>query len=197
MVADLVYPVSAAPLYPRPSIERPGPQAFPKEEMLPLVEPTGQVYGQASRAWCHSGAKPLHPVVHLHIADPEGRVCLQKRAETKDLLPGYWDTAVGGHVSYGEQVGEALYREAAEELGLVAFSPILLDSYIYESARDRELIFVFGLIGHPRLVPGADEVSRIRWWTPQELDEAWGKKQLTPNFEEEFPRIRQRLLALL
>ena len=82
------------------------------------MEPSGLVYGRATRDWCHSGSKVLHPVVHLHIVDRFGNIYLQKRAMTKDLLPGYWDTAVGGHVTYGEQAVEALYREAAEELGL-------------------------------------------------------------------------------
>ena len=35
---DLVYPSEPAPLYPRPSIDRPGKQSFPKGEVLPLVE---------------------------------------------------------------------------------------------------------------------------------------------------------------
>jgi isopentenyldiphosphate isomerase len=29
---------------------------------------------------------------------------LQKRSETKDIQPGKWDTAVGGHVDYGETI---------------------------------------------------------------------------------------------
>ena len=37
------------------------------KEMFPLVNEEGVVVGCATRAYCHSGAKPLHPVVHLHI----------------------------------------------------------------------------------------------------------------------------------
>ena len=94
---DLVYPVSIAPLASAGKGAR---------EMVPVVEPTGTVIGRASRASCHSGTKLLHPVVHLHIINRFGQVYLQRRAATKTLLPLYWDTAVGGHVNYGEYLLE-------------------------------------------------------------------------------------------
>lgn len=194
---DLVYPSSPAPLYPRPSVDNPGIQPVPTGEMLPLVEPSGLVYGQATREYCHSGSHVLHPVVHLHIIDHFGKLYLQKRSMTKDLLPGYWDTAVGGHVSYGETILEALYRETSEELGLTAFNPIGLGAYIWQTQRDNEYVFVHAILGHPTLHPNAEEVSEGRWWTFEELDRAMGQNVLTPNFESEFGRIRDRLLAML
>jgi len=194
---DLVYPSSPAPLYPRPSVDHPGKQSAPTGEMLPLVEPSGLVYGQASREYCHSGSHVLHPVVHLHIIDHFGRLYLQKRSMTKDLLPGYWDTAVGGHVSYGETILEALYRETSEELGLTAFNPVFLETSEWETERDREFVFVFACVGHPDLHPENDEVTEGRWWTQEELTAAIGKDLLTPNFEAEYARIQGMLLALL
>ena len=194
---DLIYPSSPAPLYPRPSVDHPGKPACPTDELLPLMEPNGMVYGQASRAWVHSGVQVLHPVVHLHIVDRFGKVYLQKRSMNKDLLPGYWDTAVGGHVSYGESVLEALYRETAEEIGLEAFNPVFLEAYEYLTRRDREFVFVHAVVGHPELRPNMAEVSEGRWWTVPELEETMGKDILTPNFESEFKRIKDKLMALL
>lgn len=194
---DLLYPSEPAPLYPRPSIERPGNRRIPQGEMLPLIEPSGLVYGQAKRDWCHEGSRPLHPVVHLHLIDRFGRIYLQKRSEQKDLYPGYWDTAVGGHITYGEHPEEALYREAAEELGLHAFLPELLDSYLYENEREREWVFVYAVTGHPDLAPDNAEVSEGKWWTREELDAVWDRNVLTPQFKSEFLKIRERLLALL
>jgi len=194
---ELVYPLDPAPVYPRPTVDAPGFPAVSSEEMLPLIEPSGLVYGQATRAWCHSGAKPLHPVVHLHLIDREGRIFLQKRSMAKDLLPGYWDTAVGGHVTYGELAEESLYREAAEELELTAFNPTFLGTYVWETERDREFVFIFASVGHPELAPDNDEVTEGRWWTQEELAASMGKHLLTPNFEAEFTRIRDQLLSLL
>ncbi len=73
-MTDLVYPGGPVILYPRPSVDHPGPFPQPKGEMLPIVEPSGLVYGKAPRDWCHSGAKPLHPVVHLHLIDRDGNI---------------------------------------------------------------------------------------------------------------------------
>ena len=115
----------------------------------------------------------------------------------KDLLPGYWDTAVGGHVTYGELAQEALYREAAEELGLTRFNPIFLEAYVWETERDREYVFIYAAVGHPDLTPDNPEVTEGRWWTREELVAAAGKDVLTPNFEAEYARIESKLLALL
>ena len=194
---DLVYPLEPAPVFPRPSVDNPGSPALPAEEMLPLVEESGRVYGQATRSYCHSGAHVLHPVVHLHLVDRMGRIYLQKRSLEKDLLPGYWDTAVGGHVTYGETAEESLYREAAEELGLTAFLPVFLEAYVWETQRDREYVFVFAAVGHPDLHPDNPEVTEGKWWTREELLSAAGKDILTPNFEAEFARVEGRLFALL
>ena len=86
-----------------------------KEEWLPIVDEKGEVTGQAPRSICHSGSKLLHPVVHLHITNDRHELFLQKRSMKKDLLPGMWDTAVGGHIGVNEKVEDALKREASEE----------------------------------------------------------------------------------
>lgn len=194
---DLFYPATPAPLYPKPSADNPGRPAVPAGEMLPLIEPDGIVYGQAPRAWCHSGTSALHPVVHLQIMDRDGNVYLQKRSMIKNRWPGRWDMAVGGHVSYGERILETLYREAAEELGLTEFNPSYLDTYIFETKRDRELVVVFAFIGHPNLNPDNAEVTEGRWWTQAEIAASLGKNVFTPSFEDEFSRVREKLLAML
>jgi len=165
--------------------------------MFPVIEPDGEVIGMASRAYCHSGAKILHPVVHLHIINRRGELYLQKRSMKKDIQPGKWDTAVGGHVDYGEKVTEALYREASEELGLTDFNPIYLQSYLFESEIEREMVNVFAAVGSFDLAPDRDEVDEGRWWPFREIEESLGKSVFTPNFEQEFDRIGRRLPALL
>ena len=106
-----------------------------KEEWLPIVDEKGEVTGQAPRSICHSGSKLLHPVVHLHITNDRHELFLQKRSMKKDLLPGMWDTAVGGHIGVNEKVEDALKREASEELGITDFEARFLGNYVWESAR--------------------------------------------------------------
>lgn len=193
---ELIYPYDSAPVIPAPTADSSAVRVC-ASEWFPVIEPNGLVIGRSTRQYCHSGAKPLHPVVHLHIIDRFSRIYLQKRSMKKDIQPGKWDTAVGGHVSYGEGILEAVYREASEELGFMEFNPILLETYRFESEIEAELVNVFAVVGSYDLHPDLDEVDEGRWWELADIDDALGKGVFTPNFESEFSMIRKQLLALL
>ena len=193
---ELIYPYDIAPMVPAPTAESPV-RELPGQEYFPVVEPNGLVIGRALRRYCHSGAKPLHPVVHLHIIDRYSRIYLQQRPLTKRIQPGKWDTAVGGHVSYGELLLESLYRETSEEVGLTSFNPIHLITYEFESDVEKELVNVYAAVGSYELTPNPDELADGRWWDLAEIDENIGKGVFTPNFESEFAMIRKSLLSLL
>ncbi len=193
---ELIYPVEPAPALPAPTAESPSERRL-VGEVFPVVEESGLVVGRAERAYCHGGSRLLHPVVHLHIIDREERIYLQKRSMKKDIQPGKWDTAVGGHVDYGESLAEALLRESMEELHLTRFNPVYIGTYPYDSDRERELVNIFAAVGSFDICPDMDEVTEGRFWTMAEIDAAMGKGVLTPNFEMEFGKIRNRLLALL
>lgn len=163
-------------------------QSDNNQEMFPIVDEEGNITGAATRGECHSGSKQLHPVVHLHVFSSKGDLYLQKRPEWKDIQPGKWDTAVGGHVDLGESVDMALKREVQEELGITDFIPEHLTSYVFESARERELVFVYKTVYDGDIHP-SDELDDGRFWSLEEIKEHIGKGIFTPNFEEEFKRV--------
>lgn len=193
---ELIYQYDIAPVIPAPTADSPV-VPDPGVEYFPVVEPNGLVVARAAREYCHSGAKSLHPVVHLHIIDRFSRIYLQKRPLSKKIQPGKWDTAVGGHVSYGEHLLEALYRESSEELGFSEFNPIHIVTYEFESEVEKELINVYAAVGHYDLKPDPEELDGGQWWELADIDEGIGKGIFTPNFESEFQMIRKSLLALL
>ena len=156
--------------------------------MFPIVDEDGNILSAATRGECHSGSKLLHPVVHLHVFNSRGELYLQKRPEWKDIQPGKWDTAVGGHIDLGESVEMALKREVREELGIEDFTPELLTHYVFESAREKELVFAHKTVYDGEIHP-SEELDGGRFWSIEEIIANIGKEVFTPNFESEFKRL--------
>ena len=165
------------------------------DEIFPLVDAEGNVIGSATRSRCHSGSRLLHPVVHLHVFNTRGDIFLQQRSLTKDIQPGKWDTAVGGHVDYGEIAAEAILRETREEIGITDVTPRFLFKYVYDSIQERELVYVFTAIVNDdcHFTLNHDEVTDGRFFSHHEIESLTGKNFFTPNFELEYPMLIKAL----
>ncbi|MEE0690661.1 MAG: NUDIX domain-containing protein [Bacteroidaceae bacterium] len=159
-----------------------------QDELLPLVDENGNITGAATRGECHNGSMMMHPVVHLHVFNSKGELYLQKRPEWKDIQPGKWDTAVGGHIDLGEHVEQALFREAGEELGIEGFTPEALPQYAFRSACECEMVYPYKTVYDKDIRP-SEETSGGRFWSMDEIRESIGKGILTPNFEQEFRKL--------
>jgi isopentenyldiphosphate isomerase/intracellular septation protein A len=165
------------------------------EEWFPIVNEDGAVTGRAPRSVCHDGKSMLlHPVVHLHLFNKDGKLFLQKRSLQKDIQPGRWDTSVGGHLAPGENVEDALKRETMEEIGIKDITPQFIHRYVWESSRERELVFSFITVSE--MVPEFDrnEIEEGCFWTLDEISKSIGKGIFTPNFEHEFGLLRQKII---
>jgi isopentenyldiphosphate isomerase/intracellular septation protein A len=167
-------------------------RAYANDEWLPLVDEEGKILGRAPRKVVHAHSMLLHPVVHLHVFH-QGKLYLQKRPLHKLVQPGKWDTAVGGHIGYGEPVDASLQREAYEEIGIKNFKAQLIAQYIWESKIEKELVFSFITHFTGPIKPNADEVDEGRFWSLDEIENNMGKGVFTPNFEKEFALLKQGL----
>jgi len=167
------------------------------EEWFPVVNEEGAITGRAPRSVCHDGkSKLLHPVVHLHIFNREGKLFLQKRSAKKDIQPGKWDTSVGGHMAPEESVEAALQRETMEETGLKELQVQFINKYVWESSREKELVFSFLTVTEKVPVVNPDEIDEGRFWSVDEIAANTGKEVFTPNFEKEFRLLKEKFLAL-
>ena len=165
--------------------------AFENEEWLPVVEEDGKIIGKAPRSLCHKGEKILHPVVHLHVLNSHGHIYLQKRPMNKLVQPGKWDTAVGGHISYGEDLETALRREAYEEIGLENFSARALGNYRWDSEIESELVYYFVSYDYQKIKLHSEEVEEGKFWSTSQIERQIGKGIFTPNFEFEYPLLKK------
>lgn len=154
-------------------------------EWLTVVDAKGGVKGKATRKHCHGQEKLMHPVVHLHLLKGNS-IYLQKRPENKDIQPGKWDTAVGGHISFGEDIETGLNREANEELGLINIQPRFLLKYVWETQLEKELVYTFYVKDIDEITINKSELADGKYWSVHQIRENLGKGVFTPNFEKEF-----------
>ena len=89
----------------------------------------------------------------------------------------------------GESVKMALKREVREELGITDFTPEVITNYVFESAREKELVFVHKTVYDGEIHP-SDELDGGRFWSIEEIKENIGKGIFTPNFEQEIERVK-------
>lgn len=111
---------------------------------------------------------------HFHVAagilqDEEGRVLISERI-CDGPFDGLWEFP-GGKISANESAAEALYRELAEELGVIVLdSRAFMD--LHHEYPDRIVDLEFFLITGWRGEPAGLEGQGIRWLSPDELDPA-------------------------
>ncbi len=163
------------------------------EEYFAEVDEDGKIIGKISRTTAHEGSKRLHPVIHVHVFNSKGELLLQKRSPTKKIQPGKWDTAVGGHIKFGENIEDAIKRETFEEINIKDVKVDFLTRYVWQSEIEKELVFVYITVFDDINFMPNDEVEEVKFWKINEIKKNLGKGVLTPNFEFEFQKIISKI----
>jgi len=155
-------------------------------DLVDLVDDSDRVIGVAPRNACHGNPALIHRAVHVLLFDDRQQLLLQKRAVTKDIQPGKWDTSVGGHLDPGESYRAAAVREMFEELNVQGVPLTQLYSSKIRNQIESENILTFMTIYSGPIDFAPDEIEEIRLWSATEIEAALGSGCFTPNFEEEW-----------
>ncbi len=87
------------------------------EDLLDVVDEHDNPLREAPR-WLVHCDRLLHRAVHIFVFDPQDRLLIQVRSETKDEDPLLYTSSASGHVDAGESYDQAARRELQEELGV-------------------------------------------------------------------------------
>ena len=156
------------------------------DELLDIVNEQGDIIGSAPRSVVHGNPSLIHRVVHVLVFNRGSDLLLQKRSYTKDVAPGRWDTSVGGHVGFGEELVISSQREMEEELGIVGYEPEYLYSYMHSNPYETELVMSYRCIYEGKITFNQEEIDEVRFWSFDDIMDAVGKEVLSDNFEHEF-----------
>lgn len=87
-------------------------------EQWDIFDKNGQTTGKTvTRGRITLDKGEYHLVVHIWIIGSDGRLLIQRRSDSKPLMPGEW-AATGGAAIAGESSLDAAKRELYEELGI-------------------------------------------------------------------------------
>jgi len=159
-----------------------------KIEFLPVLDENLLITGKEERSKFHNNpeGKLLHPVIHLHLFNSKNELFLQLRPLNKIIQPGKWDTAVGGHVNYGESIETSLVRESKEEIGINPVNSKKIMEYIWETQAEKELVHVFLL--NTKQIPkiNKEELAGGQFWKLGDIKAKMNSGIFTENFIYEF-----------
>ena len=148
-----------------------------------------RVVGQSTRGKCHGNPLLVHAVARIHVFDRQGNILLQLRSPNKDVQPGRWDTAVGGHLMPGEDAETAARREMGEELGVVPSHLTFLHRFLWHTPIETEWVSTFCAVHEGPFVPDPYEIAGLRFWSRQTILDQVGTGIFTPAFEDEFAKL--------
>lgn len=165
-----------------------------ENEVFEIVDESNRIIGKARRSEFHGNPDLIHRTVHLLIFHPDGRILLQKRSFDKDIQPGKWDSAVGGHLELGETFEQAAFRETNEELGIEIKGSLnfLFDSKIRNDI-ESENVKVFSYLHSGPFSYCKNEIDQIKFWGRIELEKTLNENPeiFTPNLIFELQKLRE------
>jgi len=119
-----------------------------KDQLLQLVDKSGNIVGTATREECHKGKGKTHLAFLAFVFDSGGKIILTKRSKSKTLWGNFWDASVVSHVLTNESVEAAANRRGKEELGVdVEFKDLGAFYYYIKHGESSENEYCHVLVG--------------------------------------------------
>lgn len=164
------------------------PDASPGE-LVEEVDRDGSVLRLVTRSAMRAG-RLRHRAVFVVVTNAAGDLLVHRRADSKDVWPGWWDIAVGGVTAPGESWETAARRELREETGIEAAVLEPLGTGLYEDDTVRVVGAVFRCESEGPFEFPDGEIEEAHWAKRGELGHWFaGKRFLPDSLALVLPRI--------
>lgn len=151
----------------------------PRDELVEHVDADNNVIEVVTRR--RMRAENLrHRSVAIVVTSSDGRLLVHRRADDKDVFPGWWDLAAGGVVAAGESYDDAARRELAEELGVEGASLEPVTEARHDDEHAREICAVYRVVHDGPFRFDDGEITEARFVTPDELGELLDTERFLP-----------------
>ena len=141
-------------------------------ELVILVDAADRQIGTAPKLAAHREGR-LHRAISVQIADPLGRLLLQKRHIAKYHSGGLWTNTCCSHPRPGETTLAAAQRRLAAEMGIAcALSPLFKTTYRASLDNDmieHEIVHVFAGSYEGAISADPQEADGYAWVTAEAL----------------------------
>lgn len=134
-----------------------------------------------------------HLVVHIWVVSSDGKILIQRRSDTKKLMPGEW-AATGGAAVSGEDSFTAARRELFEELGIKSNKETL--KKILRIKRRNSLLDIWMIESNvpvSQLKLQESEVAEAKWITLEELKIMIKENKFHNYGKEYFERVFRKI----
>ena len=130
-----------------------------------------------------------HLVVHIWVVSSDGKILIQRRSDTKKLMPGEW-AATGGAGISGEDSFTAAQRELFEELGIMSDKNTLKKALRIKRRNSLlDIWFIKSDVETSKLKLQESEVAEAKWVTAEELKVMVENEEFHNYGNEYFERV--------
>lgn len=142
--------------------------ADPEEELVEWVDESDRVIAVVPRARMRR-ENLRHRSAAVVVMSTDARLLIHRRADTKDLRPGWWDVCAGGVLAVGESYEDAARRELAEEVGVTDVPLRPLGGGRFDDHDSKEISRLYLAVSDGPFVFADGEVAEARLVTRREL----------------------------
>ena len=150
------------------------------EELVRIVDEDNREIAVAFRDLMRE-QQLIHRASYIVVFNRAGDIFVQKRTQSKDIYPGYWDVAAGGVVLAGESYEEAAVRELEEELGIKKVKLRFLFDQFYSNEENRVWGRIFTCTHEGPFILQAEEVEYGRFMSPETALDYSSSEPFTPD----------------